>query len=57
MSGASFTSRGIINATKKALEAAGGKAEDWNKHVSKSLVAAKDLVIAGGGLTGLASAA
>lgn len=61
VSGASFTSRGIINATKKALEAAGGKVEDWDKHVPKPLVAAKDqtadVVIAGGGLTGLASAA
>lgn len=61
VSGASFTSRGIINASKQALQAAGGDLADWSQPVPKPPVVAKDqtvdVAIAGGGLTGLTMAA
>lgn len=61
VSGATFTSNGIINATKKALTEAGADLDDWNTPVEKPKVPAEDatvdVAIAGGGLTGLTTAA
>lgn len=61
VAGATFTSNGIIDGVKKAIEEAGGKVEDFSAVVDQDtkkeeVVIETDVVIAGAGLTGLSTA-
>lgn len=61
VAGATFTSNGIIDGVKMAIEEAGGKVEDFNAKVENTTKQEEvekevDVVIAGAGLTGLTTA-
>ena len=59
MSGATFTSRGIMNAVQNAITAAGFNADDYKKDIpvpqKESVTINTDIVVIGGGIAGLSA--